>query len=71
MSTRDHENEDEFRHGNEYKHEDDDFGLPEVEYDQVRDEEEEVVFSPEPSSSPESSPSSSLSACLKSLAKRL
>lgn len=42
MSTRDHENDDEFRHGNEYKHEDDDFGLPEVEYDQVRDEEEVV-----------------------------
>ncbi|MFA0963900.1 SPOR domain-containing protein [Roseivirga sp. BDSF3-8] len=40
MSTRDHENEEDFDNGREHKHEDDDFGLPEVEYDQVRDEDE-------------------------------
>ncbi|MGB3183456.1 MAG: SPOR domain-containing protein [Cyclobacteriaceae bacterium] len=42
MSTRDHERDEDFDHDNDYKHEDEDFGLPEVEYDQVRDEEEAV-----------------------------
>ena len=40
MSTRDQDYNDDYQHRGDEKHDDEDFGLPEVEYDRVRDEDE-------------------------------